>query len=215
VFGLDNRKITKRNTTGDPANTNPISVQEAAALYNFPTKSASGQTIAIFSTLGYKLSDLTQSFAPNSPPTIVNVNVNASNNGFSDPETTQDIYIASSAAPGAEIAVYFNTGHQPGWLKTIQRVAFPSPGDPKPSVLSSSFYISNGDDLTTLISEGITTGFLTALSLLFEDAANQNVTVCISSGDRGTQSKLVDGKAHVQYPATDPWVLGVGGTTVK
>jgi kumamolisin len=40
------------------------------------------------------------------------------------------------------------------------------------------------------------------------------VTVCIASGDTGAQSKTSDGKAHVQYPASDPWVLSVGGTSI-
>jgi kumamolisin len=42
----------------------------------------------------------------------------------------------------------------------------------------------------------------------------QGVTVCIASGDTGSDSKVGDGKAHVQYPASDPWVLSIGGTTV-
>ena len=47
VFGLDNRSITKRNAA-DPPNTNPISVPTARQLYNFPSNTAAGQTIAIF-----------------------------------------------------------------------------------------------------------------------------------------------------------------------
>ena len=27
-------------------------------------------------------------------------------------------------------------------------------------------------------------------------------------------AQRTDGKAHVQYPGSDPWVLSVGGTTV-
>jgi kumamolisin len=49
VFGLDNRRMTKRASTTDPPNTNPLTVPQLAQLYNFPTNSASGQTIAILS----------------------------------------------------------------------------------------------------------------------------------------------------------------------
>jgi hypothetical protein len=56
--------------------------------------------------------------------------------------------------------------------------------------------------------------WITAVSQAFEDAAIQNVTICIASGDTGAQSKVFDAKAHVQYPGSDPWVLAVGGTTV-
>ena len=56
--------------------------------------------------------------------------------------------------------------------------------------------------------------WLNAMTMAFQDAGMQHVTVCIASGDTGTNSKVGDGKAHVQYPGSDPWVLCVGGTTV-
>ena len=76
----------------------------------------------------------------------------------------------------------------------------------------SSFYICNGDDAATLVAEGVTTAFINAVTAAFQDAAIQGITVCIASGDTGSNSKVNDGKAHVQYPGSDPWVLSVGGT---
>jgi kumamolisin len=216
VFGLDNRRITKRNG-GDPPGTTTITVPQMTKLYNFPTHSAAGQTIAIFSEGGYLPSDVTAYYATLTgftSPTITDVSVDANNLGFPDGETTQDICIASTAAPGASIAVYFTTYTQQGWFDLVERVAHPNPGDPVCSVLSSSFYISDGDDAKTLANEGISTGWIKAATMAFHDAAMQCVTVCIASGDTGTDSKVGDGKAHVQYPASDPWVLSVGGTTV-
>jgi hypothetical protein len=61
---------------------------------------------------------------------------------------------------------------------------------------------------------GVTDAFITAISNAFQDAAVQGVTVCVATGDRGTDSNVGDGKVHVQYPASDPWVLAVGGTTI-
>jgi kumamolisin len=216
VFGLDNRRITKRNS-GVPPNTTTISVTEATSLYNFPTNSAQGQTIAIFSETGYQTSDITQSFssAALTAPSITDVSVDSGNDGSAEPETTQDIYIAASAAPGANIAVYFTASSQQGWVDLIQRVVHPDVDDPTCSVLSSSFFISNGDDAASLTSSGVTTGFLAAVTAALQDAALQHVTVCIASGDTGTDSQVGDGKAHVQYPASDPWVLSIGGTTVS
>jgi kumamolisin len=212
VFGLDNRRITKRNA-GDPPNTTTLTVQQVTKLYKFPTNSAAGQTIAIFSENGYRPADVSQSFGGN-PPTVTDVSVDASNSGAADGETTQDIFIAGAAAPGAKIAVYFTTYSQQGWVDLIGRVVHPKAGDPVCSVLSSSFYVSNGDDATTLLQEGISTAWITALSNAFQDAAIQGVTICIASGDTGTDSKVGNGKAHVQYPGSDPWVLSVGGTTI-
>jgi kumamolisin len=212
IFGFDNRRITKRNA-GDPPGTTTIPVNEVTKLYDFPGNLAAGQTIAIFSEGGYLPSDISSNFG-GSPPVVIDVPVDASNGGFPDPETTQDIFIAGSAAPGAEIAVYFTTYTQKGWVDLITRVVHPDAGDPVCSVLSSSFYVSNGDDAPTLLAEGISSAWITAVTQAFEDAAIQAVTICIASGDTGTDSKVGDGLAHVQYPASDPWVLSVGGTTV-
>jgi len=82
------------------------------------------------------------------------------------------------------------------------------------SVISSSFYISDGDDQTALLHAGVSNAFIDQLSEAFRDATLQGVTICVASGDTGSMSKIRDGKAHVQYPASDPWVLSVGGTTI-
>ena len=124
VFGLDNRRITKGNT-GDPPNTRTITVPRVRGLYNFPTNSAGGQTIAIFSERGYQKQDIANYFAslPSGypAPTITDVSVGASNDGSADPETTQDICIAATAAPGAEIVVYFTSYTQQGWVDLFMR----------------------------------------------------------------------------------------------
>ena len=212
VFGLDNRRITKRSA-GDPPGTGLLTVDQVRTLYDFPANQAAGQTVAIFSEGGYLPSDISANFA-GSPPTVIDVPVDAPNGAFADPETTQDICIAGAAAPGAEIAVYFTTYDQVGWVDLITRVIHPSPGDPVCAVLTSSFYVSDGDDAATLAAEGVPNAWVTAVTQAFEDAAIQGVTVCIASGDFGSGSKLADGLAHVQYPASDPWVLAVGGTTI-
>src|ERR1700733_1569424 len=183
VFGLDNRRITKRNLA-DPPNTNPIPIATVLSLYDFPSNLAAGQTIAIFSEGGFLAGDITANFGAN-PPSVISIPVDAPNGNFADGETTQDIFIAASAAPGAQIAVYFTTYSQQGWVDLITRVIHPNPGDPQCSVLSSSFYVSDGDDAATLLAEGIPTSWITAVTQAFEDAAIQNVTVCIASGDTG------------------------------
>ena len=147
-----------------------------------------------------------------------------------DGETMQDLAIAGLAAPGANLACYFLADTQAGWVDMIGRVLHPNPGDfpagvTPPSVLSSSYFISGGDDPDGLAAYGVTTGLMDALSQAFEDAAylHNGPTICIASGDRGSDNLVGndrntpasgDGFAHVQYPASDPWVLGVGGTTL-
>jgi hypothetical protein len=153
-----------------------------------------------------------------------------------DNETTQDVCISASAAPGANVGVYFSSGTQAGWVDMIHRAIHPDAGDypagvNPPSVISSSFYISGGDDPYALADWGVTTAMINAVHAAFQDAALQGVTVCIACGDYGSNSvvgKYIvsydestntytyggDGNAHVQYPASDPWVLSVGGTTL-
>ncbi len=210
VFGLDNRRITKRNSV-EPPSTAKITIDQIKKLYNFPTNSAAGQTIAVFSEAGYSEADIKSNF-PDNPPEIIEVNVNAKNNGKADPETTQDIFVVASAALGAKIAVYFTTNDQGGWLNLINRVVHPDEGDPICNVLSNSFYVSDSDDMGLL--PPFSQNWIDTVNMAFQDAVIQKITVCCASGDNGTDSKVGDKHAHVQYPGSDPWVLCVGGTTI-
>jgi kumamolisin len=225
VFGLDNRRIAKRAASADPPNTHPLTVPELTQLYDFPTNSAAGQTIAILSEGGYAQSDLNTYY--NSLPasykslypmaTINPIDVTSTNLG-PDSETTQDICIAFSAAPGANVSVYFTKYTQFGWHQTLSRVIHPNAGDAECSVISTSFYMSNGDDAATLMAEGVSVSWVQSVHMMLEDAAIQGVTFCVCTGDFGVNMSAYfgvgDGKQHVTYPASDPWALAVGGTTV-
>jgi hypothetical protein len=151
--------------------------------------------------------------------TIVSINL--------DGETNQDIAISSLAAPGASIVDYFTNDTQQGWVDLIGRVLHPDAGDfpagvNPPSVLSASWSIAPGDDPNGLTfadnnwGTGVTTAALLAMTEAFEDAAilQNGPTICIASGDRGSSCGVADGYAHAEYPASDPWVLACGGTTL-
>ena len=219
VFGLDNRTVTKRNRSDDDdsSDTFPtlsVPTLTSSDIYDFPDQSASGQTIAIFSVSGYLPADIKTYFdgldGDIAVPTVQDINIDDAKNTVAwdtSPETTMDICIAGSAAPGASVAVYFTPGGEKGWVDLIGRVAHPESGDPVCSVLSSSYYHYDGDDKAKK-------HFTNAVSSAFQDAALQGVTVCVASGDHGSYSKIDDKKVHVQYPASDPWVLTVGGTTL-
>jgi kumamolisin len=225
VFGLDNRRVAKRAASPDPPNTNPLTVPQLASLYDFPTNSAAGQTIAILSEGGYLQSDLVTyynslpaSYKTVYPMATINPISVTTGNGAPDGETTQDICIAFSAAPGANVSAYFTTFSQFGWHQTLGRVIHPNAGDAPCSVISTSFYMSNGDDAATLSAEGISTSWVQAVHMSLQDAAIQGVTFCVCSADYGVNLSAYfgvdDGKQHVAFPASDPWALAVGGTTV-
>ncbi len=187
VFGLDNRRITKRGLADPPATT-LLTMPTITQLYDFPPNLAAGQTIAVFSEAGYLASDIAANFG-GSPPSVIDISVDASNGLFPDLETTQDIFIAASAAPGAQIAVYFTTYTQAGWVDLLTRVIHPNPGDPECSVLTTSFYVSNGDDPAALLASGVSTSWVTAVTQMLQDAAIQGVTFCTCSGDNGTDAR--------------------------
>jgi kumamolisin len=53
---------------------------------------------------------------------------------------------------------------------------------------------------------------MTSFDQSFQTAAALGVTVCCASGDNGSGDGVEDGKAHVDFPASSPFVLGCGGT---
>lgn len=126
-------------------------------------------------------------------------------------ETTQDVCVAASAAPGANIAVYFAPDTEQGWIEVFLRAIWPDQNDKPPSVLSCSIGFAQGDD------EGNAIIGIAMLDPFFAlDAFVRGVTICACTGDRGSQGLIDpgDGHAHVWYPASDPFVLAVGGTTL-
>jgi hypothetical protein len=149
-----------------------------------------------------------------------------------DLETTQDLALSASAAPGAKLSIYFSDDTESGWVDLVLRAIHPDPGDfpagvNPPTVMSASWFIADGDDPDGLTAPvGISAGVLDVMSAAFADAAIQGVTICIAAGDFGSNSVMGrmattspttfagDGYAHTVYPASDPWVLSVGGTTL-
>jgi kumamolisin len=49
----------------------------------------------------------------------------------------------------------------------------------------------------------------------FQAAAALGITVCCAAGDNGSGDGVNDGLAHVDFPASSPYVLGCGGTRLE
>jgi kumamolisin len=223
VFGLDNRRMAWR--ANNPAGTSPLTPPQVANLYNFPTWNAVSQTIGIveFSgpgpsipTCGFSLADVQLFMASLGPgfqvPTITTVNVDGAPNAFAgsaqniapndpDIEVALDIQVAGSVAQGADMAVYFTPGTEQGWIDAINTAVFDTSNSP--SALSISWGAPESAWSTSAINN---------LSITFQEAALIGVTVFASSGDQGTDCGVNDGRAHVLYPASDPWITACGGT---
>lgn len=226
VFGLDDRRMARR---GAPPSTvaSALTPLQVAGLYDYPTPpAANGQTIGLIEFEGgYRVdpqgrpTDIDAYFAGlgTAPPTLTPVSVDGAANDpqpgpdSADGEVVLDVCVAAAVAPGAAIAVYFAPWTEQGWLDVITTAVHPEAGQPAPEVLSISYGWPELDG-----SAGIawTAAILDEISQSFYEASLMGVTVFVASGDHGSSCGESDGRAHVSYPGSDPWVTSCGGTRI-
>ena len=222
MTGLDDHKIEAQHfaSKADPAGTKPLTPQQVAKLYNFPKGDGAGQVIGIYEMEtqsgppGYALSDITDSMKGFGGglklPKIIDVAVDGTgNSGQSDGETGLDITISGAIAQGATLAVYFTGGTAQNIIHELQQMIHPGAGQPVPTVISISYGFGPDDKNA----HSFSALEFKAIGQLFQDAATLGITVLVSSGDAGA---FIASKTHAQasYPATEPWVIACGGTTV-
>jgi kumamolisin len=228
VSGLDNRQVPARHYAArhrssvslDPPHTKPLTPLQVAQLYSFPAGNGAGQTIGIYEmqtgegSAGYTAQDLALTMQAMggelTAPTPTDVAVDGVGNaGVSDGETVLDITVSSAIAQGAKIAVYFTGGTTQNILHVLQTMIHPGSGDPVPTVISISYGWGPDDENA----DSFSATEYTEIDQLFQDAANLGITVLVSSGDSGAfiESKK---QAQASFPASDPWVLACGGTTI-
>jgi kumamolisin len=227
MTGLDEHKIdathfspSKRAGGGDPTGTTALTPQQVAALYNFPKGDGAGQVIGIYEMEtqdgppGYSVDDITNSIKAFGGglkvPKITDVAVDGTgNSGASDGETGLDITVAGAIAQAATLAVYFTGGTSQNIIHELQQMIHPGTGDPVPTVISISYGFGPDDKNA----HSFSALEFKAIGQLFQDAATLGITVLVSSGDNGA---FISSKTHAQasYPATEPWVIACGGTTI-
>ena len=209
VFGLDNRSVSHRNGANPPT---PTRYRRPRSLSS-TIPGQSGDRPDDRDLLRGRLPDLghqhnsaaSRRWSPTSrstPPRVISA----------DGETTQDIVFSASVAPGPTSPSTSTTALSRAGSSQSAGSSTPTQGIP--SAPSCPRAGTSSTATTAPLSSGATAAFVTAVDQAFEDAAIQGVTVCIASGDTGSESKVGDGKAHVQYPGSDPWVLSCGGTTI-
>lgn len=139
------------------------------------------------------------------------------NTGQSADELVMDISVASTVAQGAKVEVYCHDGSVNGWITALNAAIFPTAGEPVPNVISCSWFIFAGDDVTPTFSPyGFTPAVIQNMDDILKGATvlQNPVTVCVASGDRGVGGNINDGNVHVIFPASDPYVLACGGTAI-
>jgi len=244
VTGLDNRPFAKphyrvRRGTTRAAGATPTAGSSSAAasvptgftplqlaaLYNFPKNlDGTGQTIAILELGGgfhsQELTTYFQNLGIAKPPSVTaatypnggtnSPGINALDPNNPDVEVMLDIEVSGAVAPGAKIVVYFAPdATDQSFLGVMNAII----GDTvnKPNIISISW--GGPED------EG-TAQFRNEFDQLLQSAASLGITVCVAAGDSGSADFAADdpnwdGKAHVDFPASDPFVLACGGTQLS
>ncbi len=221
VFGLDNRRqaephFRRLQPSGKlkaHASTNSFDPNQVAQLYDFPQGNGNGQCVGIIELGGgFSLDDLNTYFTSlgiTPVPQVISVSVDGGQNSPGDPngaddEVMLDIEVVGAVAPAAKIVVYFAPNTDRGFLDAITTAVHDNTN--QPSVISISWGSAESQ---------WTEQALTNFDEAFQGAAAIGVTVCVASGDNGSADGVNDGANHVDFPASDPFALGCGGTSLQ
>jgi kumamolisin len=203
---------------------------DLAGLYRYPAAlNGSGQNVGIFAFNGgnspdphggYKLAALQNYFQKvigGTTPKITDVVVQGPGNdpgpdsqassgqGDSTGEVMLDMCVVGSVAPAANIFMYFTEFTSQGCVDALNEAIT----DAHQIAVISISYGNPEDD-----PEGAWTAMgVQQVNQALQGAAAKGITVCCASGDDGSADQVASG-AHVDFPASSPNVLGVGGTKV-
>jgi len=233
VLGLDNRPLRRsphpRTFTPPqvvagavPFPRIPLTPVQMAKLYSFPAADASSQTIGIMEFDGGFAIDPTTNRPTDvdpfftalqlPPPVIATVLVGNATNTLkgsaaspsdSDLEVTADIDVAAAVAPGSKIVVYFAPETTDAFVTAFDQAIHDTQNNP--SVLTCSWNAPEEDWSPDNFKK---------LQDILQEANSFGITILVCSMDDGTNCGFNDGKAHVEYPATDANVISCGGTRI-
>jgi kumamolisin len=218
VLGLDTRPQATPDCRAAPeerakqARKTSFTPTRIAELYDFPPDlDGSGQRIAVIELGGgFRRSQLRRYFEKlgRPLPTLAAVSVDGVRNRpgvnhGADGEVVLDVEVIGAIAPGAEQLVYFAPVSDRGFVDAVTTALFDRR---RPSILSISW--GQAEDQWTEQGRH-------ALDQAFRAAAALGVTVCAASGDNGWRDGVAGRVAHVDYPASSPYVLACGGTRLE
>jgi kumamolisin len=201
---------------------------QVAQLYNYPANlDGSGVNIAVFAFNGPPSPDPRGGYKPaalrtyferilgGKMPSITDVVVQGAGNdpgpdssasgsqGDSTGEVMLDLCVVGSVAPGAKIYVYFTEFNSQGWVDALHDAIADKN---QISVISISYGNPERDPRSAWTPMGVR-----VVDEAMQAAKSRGVTICCASGDDGSSDGAVRG-AEVDFPASSPNVLGVGGT---
>jgi kumamolisin len=185
--------------------------------YNFPAGDAAGQKIAIAAFGGGYLADDVRTYCNKFQRPVPNIEaiavdaprVHVERNTViaaiscvfcHRKEVMMDVEIVAGLCPQAKISVYFSTFNQQGWVDLLSRVILD-----RPVVLSIRYGFAEDDPAWS-------SNAVTEIDDRLNAARLPGITTCVSSGDDGSGDQVVDEDVHLDFPASSPNALGVGGT---
>jgi kumamolisin len=218
VFGLDNRPVAKphfryrgaNRTFGARASNISYTPAQVARLYGFPADTnCAGQTIGLIELGGgYRPADINEYFQGLGmrAPTVKSVTVDHAHNHpttvySADGEVMLDIEVAGAVAPGVKIVVYFAPNTARGFQDALSTAIHDELN--RPSAVS----ISWGNAEMNWTAQSIQN-----FTQVAQEAGLLGITITAASGDNGSSDGVNDGKNHVDFPASCPYVLAAGGT---
>jgi kumamolisin len=229
VHGLDDRRVARRragrNHAKAHAGLTALSCTDLEKRYSFPPGTAAGQQIGIAEFGGtYLEGDLNRfcqkmgrpvpevKIVPvgNKPPTLQQIERMPKQQQESvleeSTEVMMDIQIVAGLCPASHVFVYFAPFNQKGWVDLLNKVMDEEVA--RPVALSVSWGLAEDAPDWSGAALAAINNRLQAMALL-------GITTCVSAGDDGSGDEETDGKMHVDFPASSPFVLSVGGTMLS
>jgi kumamolisin len=190
--------------SGPAGGLSPADIKKAYGLTGTSLTGA-GQVLGLFELDGYNISDITAYERQFGLPTVPISNVlvdNASGGaGGGAIEVTLDLELMIALAPGAsQIIVYEGPNSPQGIIDTYNRIAT----DNQAKQISTSWGLDEGSSASNILNTENT---------IFKQMAAQGQSIFAAAGDNGAND---NGRSlSVDDPASQPYVTGVGGTTLS
>ena len=202
------RRGGARDNMSASAGSRAFTVPELTRLYRFPSAQGDGQTIGIAEFAGgLRQQDLKAYFSSiHRPlPDISAVSIDGATN---DPKSVSlsgqvmlDAEVVGAVAPKAKLRVYFSTFTSKGIIDLIERAR----ADRVSVLLIGWGQPENQWARSDLL----------PVNEALHAAVTSGITVVVAAGDDGVAELQHDQARHVDFPASSPWVLAVGGTALK
>ena len=230
VFGLDERRMARRAKSvelAEPAahgTGSPLGPVQLAEHYNFPPGDGAGQLIGLAELGGTYFPDDLQRYrqkyglpetkveivdagaTPPTPEQLEHLPAQAQKQIIDEAgEVMLDVEIVAGLCPAAKILVFFSTFSEQGWIDLLTKVM--QDGPQAVDLLSVSWGLAEDNPEWS-------GSALREIDLRLKEAAQQGITICVAAGDDGSGDMGEDGHCHVNFPASSPYVLSVGGTMI-